>query len=396
MKCQGAGGASSVLGGRGERIIERGRGALRATFLFVVPTLVICTLTLEGGLRLLGRVPSNTTEGIFQQRGVSYGLRHGITKRTSTPSFTYTIHTDPEGHRSRAPGVPTFGSRPYRAFIGDSITFANGVSFEESFVGVFGEAAARRDQDVVNLAVGGHRFPDQVRALDELLTGASRTPTQVVVIFTAYFVWGFEQRDRSIVVRNGHLFGADSWRLPYLRVLLGEASSAYCLFRDGVRRLQERAFSAPSAGFPESLEIFSRDAPLARPEVAARFERYLDAFDARVRGAGSEPVYVYMPNSVDLAADEALGRAGRRPERYDFGLYRDLLAHHSERAGIRFVDLLPLLRQRRESGATLSFFLDPHYEAGTNRVIGDALARALLGDALPAAPAAAGAVAERL
>ncbi len=356
------------------------KAALRATLLFVLPTLVVCLFLLEVGLRALGRPPSNTTEGIFEQRGTGYGLKPNMTKVSRLPAFTYVVHTDANGFRAPAPGPRPIGAKPWFAFLGDSITFGNGVAYEDSFVGVFAEDAGKLGYEVVNLAVGGHRFSDQEDRLQQTLDAAPRKPVAVVVVFTALFVWAYDQRDRDILVVNGGLFSRHSWRIPYLRALLGDASSAYCLFRDGIRKLQERASQGSrSRAFLEPLMIFSRDAEGFGPGVEAQIDERLAKLDARICGAGATPIYVYMPTSPDLRVDEFLALAHRGRDEYDFSRYRDLLARHCERAGDRLVDLGPLLERRKASGAPLAFALDPHYDVPTNRAIGQALAEAILG-----------------
>ncbi len=355
------------------------KAAVRATLLFVVPTAVVCLGALEVGLRALGRPPSNTTEGIFEQHGTGYGLKANMTKLSRAPAFTYVVYTDANGFRAPAPGPRPLGPDPWVAFIGDSITFGNGVAYEDSFVGVFAEQAKQAGIQVVNLAVGGHRFSDQEDRLQETLDRAPHKPRVVVVVFTALFVWAFDQRVRDIQVVNGQLFSRESWRIAYLRSFLGDASSAYCVFRDGIRKLQERAAPASrSQAFLEPLQIFARDAPGFGPEVEPRIEQRLGAFDQRIRSAGATPVYVYMPTSPDLRTDEFLALAGERPEHYDFDRYRGILRRHCERAGIRLVDLSPVLEGRKASGARVAFALDPHYDAPTNHVIGEALADAIL------------------
>src|SRR5919198_5566645 len=131
------------------------RSILRNTLLFVVPTVLVCIGILEVGLRLFGRLPSNVTEGLFEQYRAGYRLGRNLTKFSRTPSYSNTVYTNEFGLRDRAPGPRNLERAPYIAWIGDSITFGNGVDYEESFVGVFGALAERRGIDVVNLAVGG-------------------------------------------------------------------------------------------------------------------------------------------------------------------------------------------------------------------------------------------------
>jgi len=95
------------------------RKALRTGLLVVAPTLVLCLVMLEVGLRALGQLPSNATEGMFEKNGSTYRLRANLTKRLRTPSYTCTVETNSFGLRDRKAGERTLGPAPYFAFVGD-------------------------------------------------------------------------------------------------------------------------------------------------------------------------------------------------------------------------------------------------------------------------------------
>jgi hypothetical protein len=359
------------------------KAVLRATFFLMLPTLLVCVALLEVGLRMAGRLPSNTTEGIYEQHGKGYRLRRNLTKISRTPSFSHTIFTNQLGLRDRNPGHRTIVA-PYIAWVGDSITFANGVEYEESFVGVFDEKASKRGIGSVNLAVGGHRFTDQEGTLHEFLDAAPVKPSWVVVVFTATGITTFEQPYTDLLVRDGYLFPAKGWLVPYVTVILGNASSAYCFFRDGVRGVQARfSAGAPKSGLQTLDPLFSRKGPWAGTEVPARFEARLLRLDERIRRSGARPIYVYMPSGLDLRAKEFLALPGREADDYDFGLFLRLLEGHADGAGIRLVNLLPVVQPHQAAGEQLTFSQDPHYTVAANRVIGEALVDALLGHADP-------------
>jgi hypothetical protein len=371
------------------RWIGLARAVARKATLVVAPTLVVCLVLLEVGLRLRGDLPSNATDGIFQAYGKTYRLRPGTTKLTRTPSYTCTVVTNSLGLRDATAGVHALGPAPYFAFVGDSITFANGVDYADSFVGTFARAAATQGLDVVNLAVGGHRLPDQEILLRDFLATAPRPPRSVVVVFTKEFITGFERDASDIVVKNGYLFSRDRWVLPFLAVWLGDRSAAYGFFRDGIRRVQGRITQANDKDLAAVfLEDFSRRSRWAHPATLAAFDARLDALDALVRRAGAAPIYVYMPVSRDLDADRFVATAGGRREEYDFRRFHDLLARHAARDGIRLLDLTPVLQRLQAAGERMTFMQDPHYTPPANRAVGEALAAALL-DAPPAGTTAA-------
>jgi hypothetical protein len=361
------------------------RACLRATLLLVLPTVMVCLVMLEAGLRLSGRLPSNTTDGIFEAHGTeTYRLRKNMTKVSRTPSYACVIHTNAFGLRDRAPGVRSLGPAPYYAFLGDSLTFANGVDYEASFVGVFADLARPRGVEALNLGVGGHRLSDQEEQLRDFLASAPQRPARVVVVFTAQFVTGFEDRYSDLFVKNGYLFRRGAWLLPYVTVTLGNSSSAYCFVRDGLRKLQHRISPPGQRTALELLQIYSKEEPWGRPAVVQRLESRLDALDELIRrGTGAPPIYVYLPTAADLRAGELLALTGQPADRYDFQTYETLLERHCARSGIPFVSLAPVLAKRHAEGRPLSFMQDMHYNADTNAVIGQALHDALLPGAEP-------------
>jgi hypothetical protein len=378
----GSGEPASPVVAWGERTLEgavhRLRTAVRPALLLVLPTLVACLAVLEMGLRLQGVVPSNSTDGIFEKHGQTYRLRSNASKLARTPSYSCTIHSNSLGLRDTAPGPRAIGSAPYVAFLGDSITFGNGVEYGDSFVGVFAQAAARQRTEVVNLAIGGHHLADQEVLLADLLAATPRAPAQVVVVFTVTFLTLFEADGSDLIVKDGYLFDRDHWAVPYLTVKLGDASAAYGFFRDAIRKLQGRvALSSRKDAFGY-LRDFSPATPWSSPELVARLERRLTGLDERIRSAGATPVYVYMPSAPDLGARESLAAAGLPADGYDFGRFHAILGRHAAGAGIRVVDLRPTLERLHASGEPVSFMQDPHYNPRANRVIGEALAAALL------------------
>lgn len=363
------------------------RPILRTAALVVLPTLVACLVMLEVGLRLQGRLPSNVTDGMFEAHGDAYRLRPNQYKVSRTPSYTCSIYTNALGYRDRATG-PRRLERPYLAWVGDSATFANGVEYEESFVGRFGLAAEPRGLEVINLAVGGHHLAEQEEQLRDFLAAAPRPPERVVVVFTPQLMALFEKRHHDLVFKSGYGFPKDAWVVPYLVVMAGNASSAYCFFRDGLRHLQDRLRPRGPEAAAEMLGMYLRADPSASPETSARLAARITRLDEQIRAGGSTPVHVYLPTTADLRLGELVALTGRRREDYDFARFKDVLARQSAAAGVPLVDLEPTLRAEHAKGQPMGFSQDMHYNAAANAVIASALVDALLGPAGPAPGAA--------
>ncbi len=363
------------------------RRVLRAGLLLVLPTLAVCLAMLEVGLRFQGHLPSNVTDGIYEAHGDAYRLKPNQTKLSRTPSFTCTINTNALGARDRAPG-PRSLARPYIAWMGDSATFANGVEYEESFVGRFGAHSERRGIEVLNLAVGGHHLAEQEELLRDFAATAPRKPDQVVVVFTPQLMALFDQRYEGLVVRSGYTFPKGRWLGPYVIIMLGNASSAYCFLRDGVRKLQATLFPSGPETAAEMLAMYSRSYPAESVDATQRFEERVTRLDERIRAIGATPVHAYLPTTADLRAGELLAMTRRSADGYDFEHYRDALRRQSARARVQLVDLTPIVRAEYAKGAPLGFAQDMHYNAVAHVVIADALYAEILGGDGPSVRAA--------
>lgn len=353
------------------------RPFLRALALLVVPTLAVCVVALEVGLRLQGNLPSNLTGGIFEARGEAYRLKANQDKIFRTPSFSCRVRTNALGLRDRTTGNHRY-DRPYLAWLGDSATFANGVEFEDSFVGRLAAHLQACDRDAANLAVGGHHLAEQEVALEDFLAKVPRRPDGVVVVFTPQLLALFDRHHQGLVFHDGNGYPKERWVVPYLLVTLGDASSAYCFFRDTVRRLQAKLVGSGRAAAEEVLRIYRRTYPAQAPGVAGRIEERVAALDRRIRDAGAVPLHVYLPTTADLRAPEILALAGRPAGEFDFDYYRDVLRRVSARGGVRLVDLTADLQAAYAGGEPLGFTRDMHYNARGHAVIAPALERDLL------------------
>lgn len=357
---------------------------LRPVVGVVLPTLVVCAVALEVGLRAKGRLPSNVTDGIFVEHGESYRLKPNQSKLSNTPSYSCTVNTNALGLRDAVPG-PRLLARRYVAWMGDSATFANGVEYEQSFVGLLGDRWQPLGVEVVNLAVGGHHIHEQEELLRDFVRAAPRRPEGVVVVFTPQLMALFDERYHGLVVRSGYIFQDRNWLPSYALVTLGNASSAYCFFRDGVRKLQARYLPARGGGGADLLGIYARTFPAVAPEATKRMEDRIDELDDQIRALGATPVHVYLPTAVDLRAGEILASDHLAAGDFALAHYRDALQRQSARGGVRFVDLTPPLRAEYAKGKALWFSQDMHYNAATHVVIADALFQ-LMGRAAWAGP----------
>ena len=343
-----------------------------------VITVLACLAILELGLRVIGRQPSNMTDGIFEQYKNTYRLKKDLVKISHTPSYTCKIVTNAHGFRDQETGAAPIGRKPFIVYVGESLTFGNGVDFGETFVGVSGRLLDREGMDVVNLAVGGHRFPEQEELLRDFLSSAPARPSAVLIVFSPMFIEGFEDARPGIVVKNGYIFDASNWFWPYVRVMMGNVSASYCFFRDNIRRIQVRFQGEGTAAIRAMLSSYAVSGRMNTPEVKNRLFDRIEAVDELILAAGAVPVHVYLPLSTDFGLPEVLSELGEAGAEYDLGLYLTLLKEYSAGRDVPLIDVGPVLGELHRAGGKLNFEQDAHYNAEANSVIGEFITRALM------------------
>jgi hypothetical protein len=184
----------------------------------------------------------------------------------------------------------------------------------------------------------------------------------------------FDKRNENIVVKNGHTFEKNRWKLAYLRVMLGDISSAYCFFRDSVRKFQFKFLNKPfKEETPEFLKIYAKGNRMYDLETVRRFEDYLSGFVRNCRLNGMEVVFVYLPLSDSYTLRDLLKKLGDDPSNYDTSYYERLMENYCRRTGARLINLRPVLQQYHDQGVKLRFDLDPHFNKFANKVIGEYL-----------------------
>jgi hypothetical protein len=345
----------------------------------VLVTLIACVVMLEIGLRAVGRNPSNMADGIAEQDGDSFKLKRNTKKFMMFPAFSYTVYTNEYGFRDGPEGSGNLKGKPFVTFLGASDVFGNGVDYEDSFPGVFAAAASAHGVEVLNLAVGGHYFLDQERLLREFIETTSLVPTQVLFCVNALHIPKFDRRNQNIIVKSGYVIDRDGWRIAYLRLLAGNWSSAFCFFRDGIRRIQERWLDFEvNEKSPEFIQVYSKHNPIREPGKIQEFHAYLSGFERFCDEHGMEVVYVYLPLSDSFKLVELLERVGEDPASYDTEFYEELMRSHCEKNNVKLVNLRPVLQERYDKGEGLRFKLDPHFNKAANKTIGDFLVKELL------------------
>jgi hypothetical protein len=340
-------------------------------------TLLACVVLLELWLRLEGRLPSNVTDGIFVQHGGSYRLGKNVEKVTRWSSRSFLTRTNSLGFRDAVNGPVDLAGKPYFVFLGDSVTFGNGVDYEDTFVGMLAEKLGPEGFKVLNLAIGGHHLPDQIEVLKDMVAAADHPPKAVVVCMTDGLAYSFDLKTEGILVKDGYLFSAKSWKMAYVRTILGNTSAAYCFFRDAIRKAQARWFKPHMDDLPPYLKLFAKSSRMHDPGTIQRFESSLNDLDLYCRSVGTAAFYAYLPliEAEDLA--KFVTQAGKSPSDFDAGYYETLIRSYCGERTTPLADLGPALLQLYRSGVPLTFGDDPHYDTPAHRVVADGIYESL-------------------
>jgi len=340
-------------------------------------TIFICFIILEIGLRIIGRLPSNMIAGICEQWGNSYCLKKNIKKDTHYPAYSYTTYTNSFGFRDKTIGDRDISEKPYYIFLGASEVFANGVEYEDSFVGILAEHVSKKGITVLNMAIGGHRFPDQEVLLKDFLKKAPRKPPDIIFhCVNALHIPKFDMKNDNVIVKNGHLFDKDSWKVAYIRLMVGTISSSYCFVRDNIRKLQARwSDYDPTKDGEESefFELYSNNNRMHNPATLKEFEAYLIQFEEFCEQNNINLIYVYLPIIDSYRLNELLIQIGKNPAEYDATYYENLIADYCQKRNMKYINLRPVMKKYYDEGKQLRFKLDPHYNKLGNRIVGEYL-----------------------
>ncbi len=322
----------------------------------------------------MGHTPSNVTEGLYEEYHDSFRLKKNITKVTTIPAYTYTIHTNSFGFRDKRTGERDIYNNDYNVFLGASEVFANGVNFEDTFVGIFDAYASMHNIEVLNMATGGHYFLDQEYLLKEFLRSHARKPSRLFFCINDLHVPKFDMINNHLRVINGYVFPENEWFLPLIRLTLGNISSSYCYFRDGIRRAQAKWFDYKiSNDSRDFIELYSSNNRMRDPDMWRRFEAYIDNFNSYCRNLNVELILIYLPIIDSFNLHDYVIRYGMDPSNFSVSFYDDSIKEYCKKRKIKYVTCRPILQKHFNEGKQLRFALDPHYNIFANRVIGDYL-----------------------
>jgi len=343
----------------------------------VFATLAVCLGMLEIGLRVTGRFIGNSLTGYYAQGKTSYRLSKNVSKTVHWPTTTFTVNTDQMGFRSQKAGPRELGRKPYYAVLGSSDAFGDGLSYEQTFVGVFAENMEPHGIDVVNMGVGGHALDEQSDILKEYADSAKIMPEQVIICLNPRMIFEFDERHERVVVRHGNLFSKSNWRFLYLRRILESDFASYCFFRDAFRNIQLRYFNRRDFDTDFWVETYSTMNSIRSPKRTKVFLEHLKQLENYIRSLKATPVCVYCPTVGGFVLNKMKAEGMWKGPEFDTAFYPELLQAHCKAEGIQLINGEPILQKLYDQGKTLNLKLDAHFNSGTSHAVGELLYSAL-------------------
>lgn len=334
----------------------------------------LCVLILEAGLRFLGRMPNRINGGIYEQWGDSFCLRKNMIfyKNEPLPPF-YFIITNSFGFRDKQIGERDIDSKDCYVFLGASDVFGNAVNYEDSFVGIFSEAARQKNIEVLNLAVGGHRIQDQEELLQDFLKKQNIKLVKVILCINPSSIASFDSRRSNYFVKNGYGFHVPKLRVQRYRFLIDFFASTFLFFQEHWYKIK-----ANLEDVPEYLTVYSKKNRMFEPSTIKRFENYMDQFRNFCDNINAELIYIYLPLIDSFELNDLLIAAKEDTNNYDISLYDKLIVTYCKNRGLKYLNLRPLLIDYHNKGVQLRFETDEHYNIFANQVIGKQLIQKLL------------------
>jgi hypothetical protein len=346
--------------------------------IIIFSTLIFCSLLLEVGLRIIGRIPTDMADGMSEQWGDGYRLKKNLKKTVKWPACSFTTYTNSYGFRDKKNGDIDLKEKIYYTILGASDVYGHGVNYEDSFVGILAEEAEKKRIKVLNLGVGGHRFPDQEALFKDFLKNAPHKPLKLLFTVNAMNIHEFDRPNNDVIVKNGYLLDKNHWIRAYIRLMLGNNSSAYCYFRDGIRKIQEEWFNFKPTKELKYFRYFSKSNRMYSEDIIRQFEDYLNNLEDFCRQNNIELIYIYLPMIDSYRLEELVLSFKKDPNDFDASYYSFLMEMHCKKEKIPFLNLRPVLKTYHEQGKELRFKLDGHYNKFANRIVGNYLAEKIL------------------
>ena len=360
-----------------------------------IAVLMAIILVAEGALRVISGAPHGRFKGWFSGR---LGMYPENFEQPNYGVTNWVVKTNSWGFRGDEVTLERVPGRARVVMLGDSIT--DGFYVENAFTyPAFVQKSLREkniDVEVINGACGGATINRELAIFKDVMTPFK--PDIAVLTFVTNDIDGLKKvSDEQLL---GERADNDTSVRKVLRFLFVYTATGELVLDHTLRFISEEydknqknaaekpeldpdrynipggdQFAANAAHF--MMRYAHSDAEILQepfaPEVQKNVERYLigwDAFVAHARQHNIQPVFVYMPAYAQIYDESVSMRM------------RDILQEHSDKAGVPFLDMTPVLRKEGATRILHQAPKDYHHNPEGNRVIGQALADFLLEKAL--------------
>jgi hypothetical protein len=339
-------------------------------------TVTLCFFILEIGLRFIGRGPVNLHEGIYEEYEDFYRYKENLKKEIVRPWFSYFFYTDRYGFRApENTQYKNLKNTPFITFLGASDVVGDGLNYEETFVGIIKSYASKKGIEVINMAVGGHTFINQEILLKKFI-GNKNFPKVVYFCFNDFTISNFDWKNfksSRIKVINGDLYDLGNWLMAYIKMQLTCYSGSYSFLREKYRILKLK-FGYSNTNSPFSfIDLYSKKNRIRQQGTMNQYINYLKKFESLCINNGIEPVYIYIPLADSFRFNDILAKFNKDPNQYDTSFHEIVLKKHCEKQNIKFISLMSEMKKYHNKGRELNFDNDSHYNAFSNKIIGEYL-----------------------
>lgn len=316
---------------------------------------------------------------------LGYRLTPGFSGRQVLGEFDVHLAVTRSGLRAPQPTAPP-GATCTILGLGDSFTFGHGVEANETYLSLLAQrlvSDGRRVQ-VINAGVPGYGTRQQAAFLSRQ---GGRFQPDVVLLGLLPFNDPHDNLAPDPLVRDGFLVGrtvdsAGDVSLMYaFKSLLRRRSALYGTVANGVKgiaplRSRLARFGLAEEGFAVEVQSYLTSPPASAEAAWAATVPLLQRLREQSASLGARLIILLVPSRAQVDRERwnrLSAQHGLQEHQVDPQLPIRTVTRHLDALGIAYLDLQATLQRRIESGETLYFDVDGHWNTAGHRAAADAL-----------------------
>jgi hypothetical protein len=312
--------------------------------------------------RMLGHTPTTELAGLYEQFGETFKHRPHVKTDANWVGGRFSVITDSEGLRCGEKDA----NRPATTandvlVIGDSQTYGQGLSYEDTMVGRLA-AAAGPEVTIRNAAVGGHYLEDQFK-LARWLYDRGMRPKAAIIFLTPYLAASAGRENHARVGADGRLYSSNESWYSKITLWLKMHTVVYGQVRNAMKN-----FIVVSDETPTAVSFF---AVSKEQDEQTRLRKSLAGFQQWASGHDISVLVVYTPLAIEVDFASVSKAAEAAHVKVDQDMPFRASQNTSAALNLEFYDLRSTLKSRFAQHLPLSLYKDPHYNADTSRASAD-------------------------